>query len=295
MFLSRVKVEHIRTYHFQAIDVACNYARAESFIRQAAGQGCELAVLPEYHLTSWVPDHPNFLSACRESVLYLSRYQSLAKELSINIVPGTICKPQPRENLSNGDPDTDVEVHNMAHFIAAGTGQICGSYQKKNLWHTERPLLTSSGHDPHVAFDTPLPSKSGRPLRVGMLICWDLAFPEAFRELVIDGAELIIVPSFWHMQDLDEEGLSVNSQSEVIYLTTTPVARAYENTAAIVFINAGGLSQLCMPIQGPIGVMPIEEEKMGVVDIDLDVLRIAENNYKVREDLARDDFHYHKK
>lgn len=38
-------------------------------------------------------------------------------------------------------------------------------------------------------FDTPIG-------RVGMLICWDLAFPEAFRELVTKGVEIVILPSF---------------------------------------------------------------------------------------------------
>ncbi len=29
-----------------------------------------------------------------------------------------------------------------------------------------------------------------------MLICWDLAFPEAFRELIAKGAKIVIVPTF---------------------------------------------------------------------------------------------------
>lgn len=29
-----------------------------------------------------------------------------------------------------------------------------------------------------------------------MLICWDLAFPEAFRELIAQGAKIIIIPTF---------------------------------------------------------------------------------------------------
>jgi predicted amidohydrolase len=38
-------------------------------------------------------------------------------------------------------------------------------------------------------FDTPIG-------KVGLLICWDLAFPEAFRELIANGAEVVIIPTF---------------------------------------------------------------------------------------------------
>lgn len=66
---------------------------------------------------------------------------------------------------------------------------MLASYRKKNIWHPERPHLTSSGPERHTAVDTPIG-------RVGMLICWDLAFPEAFRELIADGAEIIVLPSY---------------------------------------------------------------------------------------------------
>jgi predicted amidohydrolase len=48
----------------------------------------------------------------------------------------------------------------------------------------ERDHLTSSTHDAHEVFDTPIG-------KVGLLICWDLAFPEAFRELIANGAKIM--------------------------------------------------------------------------------------------------------
>jgi predicted amidohydrolase len=48
----------------------------------------------------------------------------------------------------------------------------------------ERDHLTGSGRDVHEVFDTPIG-------KVGMLICWDLAFPEAFRELIANGAKIM--------------------------------------------------------------------------------------------------------
>lgn len=273
---------YLLTYE-QPIAPAENFTKAAAFIRDAAGRGCHLAVLPEYHLTSWVPDNPAFRSSCAESATYLEKYRELAKELSICIVSGTI-----------------VEVHgdslrNMAYFIASD-GEVSGRYQKKNLWHPERGHLVSSAHEPHRAFDTPLG-------RVGLLVCWDLAFPEAFRELIADGAEIICVPTFWTMKDVTEEGHALNPDGEAVFLQSAVVSRAFENTCAIVFVNAGGppekgektnfagLSQVAVPHIGPMGKMG-RAEGMSIVDLDMHTLKIAEDNYKVREDMKAEGWHY---
>ncbi|KAK9425891.1 putative Hydrolase, carbon-nitrogen family [Seiridium unicorne] len=271
----------------KAVAPAENFAKAESFIRDAASKGAQLAVLPEYHLTSWVPDDPTFKQSCAESPQYLAKYQELAKELKINIVPGTIV-----ESVTDGDADS---LLNVAYFISSD-GSISGRYQKKNLWHPERHHLISSAHEPHSAFDTPLG-------RVGMLVCWDLAFPEGFRELISDGANIIVVPSFWTMKDVTDEGYALNPDGEALFLNSTVIARAYENTCAVVFVNAGGpaekgektnyagLSQVSAPHVGAMGRMG-RAEGMNIVDLDMDILRIAEDNYKVREDMQREGWHY---
>lgn len=308
----------------QPVDPAANFAAAETAIRKAAAAGCHLAVLPEYHLTSWVPEHPDFVSSCAHSETFLAQYQALARELNISIVPGTICEAHPatahapksraaaagNDDGYDDDDDRDdregvsllrgKELRNMAHFIAAGTGEIAGSYQKKNLWHPERPHLSPGRHEPHAAFDTPLKNADGSPVRAGMLVCWDLAFPEAFRALIADGAQVVIIPSFWLVTDLDEVGLALNPDSEKVFLDAAVVSRAFENTCAVVFCNKGGCSQVAMPIQGKLKPMAegeskevgLDEDGVSYVEVDLDVLRIAEENYKVREDIQGKGWHY---
>ncbi|KAF2971638.1 hypothetical protein GQX73_g2036 [Xylaria multiplex] len=208
---------------------------------------------------------------------------ALAKELDICIVPGTIVE-------SDGD-----SLQNIAYFISSN-GEVIGRYQKKNLWHPERRHLVSSAHEPHVAFDTPLG-------RVGLLICWDLAFPEAFRELIADGAQIICLPAFWSMRDVSDEGYALNPNGEAVFLNNTVVTRAFENTCAVIFVNAGGppgkggktsfagLSQVGVPHLGALGRLG-PTEGMSIVDLDTDVLRVAEENYKIREDMQTEGWHY---
>lgn len=87
----------------------------------------------------------------------------------------------------------------------------------------ERDHLTSSTRDAHEVFDTPIG-------KIGMLICWDLAFPEAFRELIANGAKIIIIPTFWTHKDCSEEGLKLNPAAEALFLDSMLTARAFENT-----------------------------------------------------------------
>ncbi|KAI2628183.1 carbon-nitrogen hydrolase [Xylaria nigripes] len=269
--------------HPKPLSPAHNFEKATNFIRDAAAKGCHLAMLPEYHLTSWLPDQPGFKDSCVESAKYLQKYQRLAKELNICIVPGTIVEAE------------DESLQNIAYFISSN-GEIAGRYQKKNLWHPERHHLVSSAHQPHEAFDTPLG-------RVGLLICWDLAFPEAFRELIADGAQIICVPTFWSLRDVSDEGFALNPEGEGLFLNNTVVARAFENTCAVVFVNAGGppsrgentnfagLSQIGVPHLGSLGRQG-RVEGMSIVDLDMDILRIAEGNYKVRADMRTEGWHY---
>jgi predicted amidohydrolase len=287
------------------MNMESNYQKAANQIRAAANQGAHLAVLPEYHLLNWVPNDPKYKENCREWKTYLERYQALAKECNINLVPGTII-----ELHDEGTPQE--RLLNVAYFIS-NTGEILHRYQKKNLWGSiERDHLTSSTHDPHVAFDTPLG-------KVGMLICWDLAFPEAFRELISQGAKLIVIPTFWTLSDCSKEGLAINPTSEALFLDSIMVSRCFENTCgtlpsircyagrshadritAIAFANAGGpsgkgyagVSQICMPYAGAVARLGSHAEGMAVADIDMQILEYAEENYQVRTDLASSDWHY---
>lgn len=117
---------------------------------------------------------------CNDWKEYLQKYQALAKELNICIVPGTILQPPEdgQADASSANPSEDgpidhargrekgIGLENVSYFID-NKGEICGKYVKKNLWGPERNHLSSSGRDVHPVFDTPLG-------KVGILICWDM-------------------------------------------------------------------------------------------------------------------------
>lgn len=111
------------------MQVEANYEKAAKFIRSAASQGAQLAVLPEYHLTNWLPDDPKFSDLCGQWKLYLDKYQALAKECNICIVPGTIVE-------RHQEAGEEGKLINVAYFID-NHGEILGQYQKKNLWYLE--------------------------------------------------------------------------------------------------------------------------------------------------------------
>ena len=73
---------------------------------------------------------------------------------------------------------------------------------KKNLWHPERDYLTA-GDEPRLVFD------SGLGFKCGLLMCWDLAWPEAARSLMGDGMEVLICPTCWVHDDVGEDGKKV--------------------------------------------------------------------------------------
>jgi hypothetical protein len=52
------------------------------------------------------------------------------------------------------------------------------------------------------------------------------------------------------------------------------------------------LSQVAVPFMGPVVAMDGSSEGMIVADIDLGILRTAEENYKVREDMSGASWHY---
>ncbi len=102
------------------------------------------------------------------------------------------------------------------------------------------------------------------------------------------------------LSDCSPAGLKRNPRAEALFLESTVVSRTFENTCAVIFVNAGGpgargycgLSQVAVPFIGSLGKLEDSEENMSIVELDMEILEEAEDNYKVREDMSRQDWHY---
>ncbi|MDO8402107.1 MAG: nitrilase family protein [Pseudomonas sp.] len=158
-------------------DLAYNRTLTERAIRSAALQGAQVVVLPELVQSG-------YLFADRDEALSLSEttdgptlrlWTALAKELNV-VVVGGFCERLQGDALANSAAMIDPQG-------------LRAVYRKAHLWDAESEIF-SPGNDAAPVVET----VHGR---IGMLICYDLEFPEWVRLPALAGAELLCAPVNW--------------------------------------------------------------------------------------------------
>lgn len=235
-------------------DPKANRRKAEAMIREAAENGAELICLPEMYTTGYNLDiiGPQ-ITQLAENIdgPTVTDLQQLAKELKIHIVAPLAL---------NLEDDPEARPFNSAVFIG-DEGQILGVYSKCHLFETERMYFQPGQELP--VYDT----KFGK---IGIMICFDAGFPEVARILQMKGAELIVCPSAWRIQDMGVWHLNMPQ-------------RAQENSCYLAAINRygkegslymGGYSIVCGP-EGDI-IKELTEEKEDILYCTIDGQRLAD-------------------
>ena len=204
-----------------------NLARAQALMRQAADEGVELVVLPEYFCLLGAQDTDKL--AIQEP-LGAGPIQAFlaesARELGLWVVGGTLpLSAAPEEGAG-------ARVYNST-LVYSPQGDCVARYDKIHLFRFDngrerydesRALL--SGTQP-VTFD--LPSRDGHRWRLGLSVCYDLRFPELYRSYAQAGADLLLVPSaFTHTTGQAHWDVLLRS-------------RAVENLAFVLAAAQGGL------------------------------------------------------
>src|SRR5688572_12709062 len=105
-----------------------------------------------------------------------------------------------------------------AAVLLGPDGELLGEYRKTHLKGEERMAFREGYKLP--VFDTEFGT-------IGLMLGWDLAFPEVSRSLVLDGAELLCALGSWEKDDIDE-------------WQTLIKARAYENAVFVAGANRVG-------------------------------------------------------
>ena len=185
-----------------------NFEKAEALVRQAAGEEQpDVILLPELWNTGFFP-HEGLEALCdKEAGRTKALCGSLAKELGVNLVAGSVA------NLEDGRPRNTALVFDRQ-------GSCLARYDKTHLF---------SPMGEHESF------QAGDSLAVfrlddvvcGLLICYDLRFPELARSLALQGIEVLFLPAQWPAQ-------------RVPHLELLCEARAVENQMFVACCNSCG-------------------------------------------------------
>ena len=166
-----------------------NLQQARQLLEQAAAQGAELAVLPEYFCMIGASDadklaiQEDFGSGPMQDFLSGS-----ARELGLWLVAGTLpLRAELPERVFNSSLAFDPR------------GQCVARYDKIHLFRFDNGRERYDESRVLQRGNTPtrflLPSADGHAWSIGMSVCYDLRFPELYRQYAREGVDLILVPS----------------------------------------------------------------------------------------------------
>jgi len=201
--------------------VAANLQRLKEAAEAAALQGADMLVCPEMFLTGYA------IGAEQAAALAvgLAGAPRAGKDY-LHAVADIACAHQIAIVVGYPERGADGAVYNAAAWFDA-QGRRAWNYRKTHLFGTlDRDQFSAGAPDQNSGVLHPLPELKG--WRIGLLICYDVEFPENARRLALAGADVIIVPTA--------------NMSEFDFVATTLVpVRAYENQCFVAYANYTGL------------------------------------------------------
>jgi len=200
--------------------IDANLDTVRAALRRVAQRGSQLAVLPEMWSCGY--DYRNMAELAKETPRVLQELQEECRKLNIVTVG----------SLPELDGDT---IYNTAYVV--DKGELVGRYRKLHLFSTMREDQFLGAGENSLVVATSIG-------KLGVAICYDLRFPELFRKLALEGAEIICLPAEWPKPRQE-------------HWKTLLRARAIENQLFVIAANCCGiqgkldffgLSQLISPL-----------------------------------------------
>jgi len=236
-------------------DVDANLVRAGEWLKQAAEQGAELALLPENFAFMSADDtarHDVAEPEAQSRVLdYLSRR---AREYRLAVIGGSVPLAHPDSGkIRNACP------------VFSHRGDLLGVYDKIHLFDVDLENEQYRESDTIVAGDTPVSVKV-KDCDIGLSICYDIRFPELYRYYADGECHILTVPAAFTVP------------TGMAHWETLLRARAIENQAYVLAAaqwgeHPGGRKTWghSMMIDPWGDVMVKQEEGEGVIVTDLDM------------------------
>lgn len=191
-------------------DVEENFPKAAKLIEAAMAEHPDVVVLPETWNTGFFPKE-NLKALCdRDGSRVKAEIGALAKKFSVNIVAGSVA-----------DLRAD-KVHNTA-YIFDRNGECVASYDKTHLF-------SPMGEDEFFTPGDKLCRFTLDGTKCGLLICYDIRFPELSRSLAVEGIDVLFMVSQW-------------PKERTYHLRTLAAARAIENQVFLVCCNSCGKAE----------------------------------------------------
>lgn len=241
-------------------DKFANLQKAEKYIKKAKELGADFVLLPEMYMGFL---HPK---------LGQSRYAEIAEPLDGPFVSGLAeCA---RENqvyvicgIFESKPGENTRAYNTTVFLGRN-GELLQSYHKTHLYDAFN-YKESDSIIPGIIPQDVIETEFGK---VGMMVCYEIRFPEISRRLAMKGADFLFIPAAWVEGVMKEE-----------HWKTLLRARAIENTVYVfaadqIGNNFSGQSMIIDPM-GVVKANAGEEETIILSEIDLERIK------RVREKL----------
>jgi len=188
-----------------------NIRKIEENVTHAKTQGAKLVIFPELSLTGYTLRDQAYELAETIPGPSTSVLEEMAKKANVHIIVGM---PELSEK-------TQSTIYNTA--VLVGPNGFIGKYRKMYLpTHSvfEEKRYFRPGYQT-AAFDTKLG-------KIGLIICYDVFFPEVSRLTRLKGAQLIVC-------------ISASPAIRRAFFETLTAARAIENTAFLAYVNLVGI------------------------------------------------------
>ena len=246
-----------------------NLKKIENFVEKAKNQSADLIVFPELSLTGYVVRDQIYELAETIPGSSTQVIEKIAEKTQTYIVFGI---PELSEK-------TQATIYNTA--VLVGPKGYIGKYRKMYLpTHSvfEEKRYFRPGYQA-VAFDTEIG-------KIGLIICYDIFFPEVSRLTRLKGAQLIVC-------------ISASPAVRKTFFEILTAARAIENTAFLAYVNLVGIenglqfwggSRLIAPNGKVLAKAKYDEEDLVICDVNYSDIKPIETFVPTLKDLRPELF-----